>query len=169
MYSVASVWSLSVKCIFPALRYKEVALRGLEAVREVAVWTEMSRELLVCKITMTRHLTVSLIKHNSRLLGPQTSPEHWVGTAGAEEHLYVRAPNRWLGGSRLVCVCVDVCIYYMCMSGCTWLSEEPISCSRLRRCHRAQRSRLFHFGSDTNWPALPESAQCISHLLSPCS
>lgn len=26
------------------------------------------------------------------------SSEHWAGTAGAEERLYVQAPGRWLGG-----------------------------------------------------------------------
>lgn len=41
-------------------------------------------------------------------------------------------PNRWQGGPLPVCVRMDVS-YSMYMSGCTWLSEGPISCSRLRK------------------------------------
>lgn len=121
-----------LKCVFRRPRPTELAVRGLEAVRAGAVWTEMSREPQVCKITMTRHDTAWLIKHNSRLVGPRASPEQWAGTAGTEEHLYVWAPNRWQGGPLPVCVRMDVS-YSMYVSGCTWLSEGPISCSRLRK------------------------------------
>lgn len=41
-----------------------------------AVWTEVRYELRVCKITMTRHDTASLIKHNSSAGG--TSDASWA-------------------------------------------------------------------------------------------
>lgn len=50
------------------------------------------------------------------------------------------------------------------MSDCTRLSEEPISCSRLRRPRRAPRSRLLRLGGGTNSTVLPESAESFSHL-----
>lgn len=64
---------------------------------------------------------------------------------------------------QLVCVCVDACIHSMCMG--TWLSEEPISCSRLRRHRSAWISGLFRFGGGTN----SESAESVSQLWSPKS
>lgn len=161
MYCGAPVWlrSFAVKCI-----QVQKSSSGGKSMREVAVWKESSRELQVCKITMTRHNTPSLIKHNSRMVGPQTSPERRVGKAGAKEEPVCTSPptDGWevLGW----CVCVDFCIYCMCMCMGTWLSEEPISCSRLRRRHRAQRSRLFRFGGGTISAALPELAESISHL-----
>lgn len=139
------------------------AERGGFLQRETGVWTDMSCEPQVCRITMTRSGAASLIKHNSRLLGPQVSPELRVGKTGAPVCASPQqmAGRSWVGVSVFF---VWISASTVFMSDCTRLSEEPISCSRLRRPRRAPRSRLLRLGGGTNSTVLPESAESFSHL-----
>lgn len=76
------------------------------------------------------------------------SPEPGNGKT-EEKYMYVWPPHpsRWVGG--LLSVCIHIYCMNMCLS-CRRLSEEPISCSRLRRNPRIHPDCLTLFVRSTS-------------------